>query len=87
MTTHKEPALSAIFGIDPKRKTHSEILDNTLNVFEEAQHKLEDAFVELDKQIAEDQAEVERLQRELEGSRNSLSRIERIRGRFNDLLA
>lgn len=91
MTQRNEPTvgiLTSLLGGKPdKAATPEELVTGALQSFVDAQVKLEEAQAAIATQKAEHEAEIEARQKLLETATDSHSRLERIKGRFADLLA
>lgn len=70
-----------------KGKTHDELLKDALGAFTDAQVKLDAAQATIAAQIEADEREVAIRQGKILAATESHSRLERIKGRFSDLLA
>lgn len=76
------------FNINFKiRKDPAKLVDGALDMFKKAQEKMEQAEVELEKQIHDDQIEIDKLLKQQADSGAALTRAQRVRQRFADLLA
>lgn len=86
--TAKTPTLSSFFNISTKvRKDPNDVVSNALDLFEKAQVKLNEAEQELLTQVADDQAEIERLELTKALSNSALDKLSRVKARLSDLLA
>lgn len=84
----KTPTLGSFFGMSAKvRKDPNTLVDSALDMFKEAQVKMAEAEQQLNTQIADDQAEIEKLERQKAEAGEALVRAQRVRQRFEDLLA
>lgn len=70
-----------------KSKTPDQLVVEALQGFTDAQAKLEAAQAAISNQIAEHDAEIQARQAKLDTAKESHSRLDRIKGRFADLLA
>lgn len=87
MTDRKEPTLFQSLMGAKARASHNAIASEALQGFMEAQEKMSTAIATINKDIADDEAEVSKLQRQIEESGKSLSHLERVSLRFKELLA
>ena len=95
MTTRNEPTVGMttspfeFSGLFSKKagKTPEQLMNDALAGFTQAQANLESAQAAIEVQKREHEAEIEKRQRLLETATESHSRLERIKGRFVDLLA
>jgi hypothetical protein len=93
MTTRNEPTVGTsafdITGFFGKRetKTPDQLVKDALQGFTDAQTKLEEAQAAIAAQKADHEAEIEKRTKLLESATESHSRLERIKGRFADLLS
>jgi hypothetical protein len=95
MTTRNEPTVgngtsafdfTGMFS-SKKGKTPQQLMDDALAGFTQAHANLETAQAAIEVQKREHEAEIEKRQLLLESATESHSRLERIKGRFADLLA
>lgn len=102
MTTRNEPTVTNVINIAAEApasfefgglfskkasKTPDQLVKDALQGFTDAQAKLEAVQSAIAVQKAEHEAEIEKRQRLLDTATESHSRLERIKGRFADLLA
>lgn len=94
MTQRNEPTVGGtsafdVTGFFGKKvvKTPDQLVSEALQGFTDAQAKLETAQAAIAVQKADLEAEIEKRQRLLDTATESHSRLERIKGRFADLLA
>ena len=89
MKDRKEPSFFSGFGVGDsrKRKNHAEVASEALQAFVEAQNKMQSAISEIESDIADDQSEIEKLQRQVQSSSDSKAHLERVASRFNELLS
>lgn len=94
MTQRNEPTVGGnsafdVTGFFGKKsvKTPDQLVSEALQGFTDAQAKLEAAQAVIASQKADHEAEIEKRQRLLDTATESHSRLERIKGRFADLLA
>lgn len=95
MTQRNEPTVGTgsspfeFTGLFSKKvgKTPEQLMNDALAGFTQAQANLEAAQSAIEVQKREHEAEIEKRQRLLESATASHSRLERIKGRFADLLA
>lgn len=95
MTTRNEPTVgngtsafdfAGMFS-SKKGKTPQQLMDDALAGFNQAQANLETAQAAIEVQKREHEAEIDKRTKLLETATESHSRLERIKGRFADLLA
>lgn len=96
MTQRNEPTVgngtsafdfTGMFSSKKVVKTHDELLKDALGAFTEAQVKLDAAQATITAQIEADEREVAIRQGKILAAEESRSRLERIKGRFADLLS
>lgn len=95
MTTRNEPTIEGtaspfeFSGLFSRKagKTPEQLMNDALAGFTQAQANLETAQAAIAVQKSEHEAEIEKRQRLLTTAEESHSRLERIKGRFADLLA
>lgn len=94
MTARNEPTVGAttsafdLFSFPRKGvKTPDQLVVEALEGFTAAQAKLEAAQATIALQVAEHEAEIASRQVKLDSAKESHSRLDRIKGRFADLLA
>ncbi|WVS24536.1 hypothetical protein PSPHG_CDS_0055 [Pseudomonas phage Psxphi15] len=94
MTQRNEPTVGSTSAFDftgmfssKKGKTPEQLMNDALAGFTQAQANLETAQAAIASQKADHEAEIEKRQRLLATAEESHSRLERIKGRFADLLA
>lgn len=87
MTDRKEPTLfQSLMGLKA-RISHADIASEALQGFVAAQEKMNAAIATINSDIASDEAEVAKLQRQIEESDKSKSHLERVATRFQELLS
>ena len=87
MSERKEPTLfQSLMGAKP-RQSHSTLASEALQGFIEAQEKMSEAISTINKDIDDDKAEVEELNRRIEQSGKTISHLERVSLRFKELLS
>lgn len=87
MSARKEPTLfKSLMGVKA-RASHETLASEALQGFLQAQEKMSVAIATINKDIADDQAEVEELTRRIGESGKSLSHLERVSLRFKELLS
>lgn len=90
MTARTEPAVGlfdGIFGTKQSVKSHEVILSDALQAFTEASTGLEKAHAEIAAQIEDTENQIEVLTAKAQAAGESLSRLQRVRGRISDLIA
>lgn len=94
MTQRTEPTvgfnafdISNIFGKKVESKTPEQLLSEALQSFTDANTKLESAQAEIARQKKGHEDEIAARQSQLKVAEESHSRLERIKGRFAELLA
>lgn len=98
MTTLTEPTISSITiaaGSITRGKSwfakaevsHTELLDDALAGFTAAQTKMDAAIATITRSIADDEAEAAAITRRVEEKNSSLSRLDRVKQRLENLLS
>lgn len=87
MSQRTEPTLfQSLMGTKP-RASHETLASEALQGFIQAQEKMNEAIATINSDIAQDEAEVAKLQRQIQESDKSKSHLERVSARFSELLA
>lgn len=90
MTTRTEPSVGFIGGLFSTKqsvKSHEVVLSDALQAFTAAQAGLDEAHATIEAQVADHVAQAAVHTAKAEAAGESLSRLARVRGRFQDLLA
>lgn len=95
MTTRTEPSigtpsvglLGGLFSTKQSVKSHEVILSDALQAFTEAQAGLDAAHATIEAQVAEHKAQAAIHTAKADAAGESLSRLARVRGRIQDMLA
>lgn len=87
MSQRTEPTLfQSLMGAKP-RASHETLASEALQGFIQAQDKMNEAIATINSDIAQDEAEVAKLQSQIEQSGKSKSQLERVAARFSELLS
>lgn len=87
MTQRKEPTLFQSLMGTKARANHESLASEALQGFIQAQEKMNAAIATISSDIAQDEAEVAKLQRQIVESDKSKSHLERVAARFSELLS
>lgn len=91
MTERTEPKLNTGLGFlglgSKKEKSPEDLMTDALGVVLDAQIKLEEAHKAIQTQVADHEAVIADRQAKVEQANTHLSRLERVKARFADLLA
>lgn len=87
MTERKEPTLfQSLMGVKA-RTSHASLASEALQGFVAAKEKMATAIATINSDIASDEAEVAKLQRQIEESDKSKTHLERVAARFEEMLS
>lgn len=87
MSQRTEPTLfQSLMGAKP-RASHESLASEALQGFMQAQEKMNEAIATISSDIAQDEAEVAKLQSQIKESDKSKSHLERVAARLSELLS
>lgn len=87
MSQRTEPTLFQSLMGTKARASHETLASEALQGFVQAQEKMTVAIATINADIAQDEAEVDKLQRQIIESDKSKSHLERVAARFSEMLS